>query len=70
MVKKPLSNYGMHSRPFSSNRYASTIPVLKVGHPGVLVIVCFVFVYIVWCGCIGSGFSSYLASSSVLYTCV
>ena len=35
-----------------------TCPVLKAGHPGVLVIVCFMFV-LFWMGCIGSGFSSF-----------
>ena len=45
--------------------------VLKAGHPGVLVIVRFVFVCIVLVWCIGSGFSSFLTNlASVLYACI
>ena len=48
------------------------ILVLKAGHPGVLVIVCFVFV-LFWCGVLGLVFFfSYFTTNlaSMLYTCI
>ena len=58
----------------ATNTYTSehtctpTVPVLKAGHLGVLVIVCLVFV-LFWCGVLDLGF--FMTNlASVLYTCI